>query len=247
MRLILLASILAWAAPTGKTLVDFEDGALPSGWTIKAPRPHSITAQSSIVRSGKFAGRFELRKGEAFINRGKPDGFRAELKERFNAPRGSEHWYSISLYLPKDFPIHDNRLVLSQWNAEPDPGEEELERSPPLSQRFIDGKFRILLYKEPLTKKLPATGRKVIYETKDFELGRWHDLIYHVKWSHNKDGFVRAWMNGKQIVDYNGPVGYDDKEGPYFKFGLYRDDVPETYVAYFDDYRRGKTRAEVER
>lgn len=225
--------------------VDFEDGKIPAGFVVKAPKPYSITVQKEIVRNGKYAARFELRKGDVFLSNGIPDGFRAELKDTYRATVGGEDWYSFSVYLPKDFPIHGNRFVFGQWNASPDnAAEEALERSPPLSQRFINGKFRITLYKEPLLKTFPAAGKKVIFETKDFALGRWHDFVYQIKWSH-KNGFVNAWRNGEKFLSYEGPIGYDDKEGPYFKFGLYRDDVPETYVAYFDDYRRGKTREEL--
>lgn len=243
---VLLLTSFAAAAPE-KLEVGFEDGKVPEVFVVKAPKDYSIQVQSEVVRKGKFAARFEIRKGDAFQDGSAHEGFRSELKDRYRATRGGEDWYSISFYLPKDFPIHGNRLVIGQWNAEPDDeAEEALGRSPPLSQRFINGEFRVQLYKEPITVKLPLAGRKILFRTKKLELGKWHDFVYHVRWSHKKDGFVKAWMNGKPIVDYNGPVGYDDKRGPYFKFGLYRDDVPETYVAYFDEYRRGKARKDVE-
>jgi hypothetical protein len=42
-------------------------------------------------------------------------------------------------------------------------------------------------------------------------------------------------------VDYEGPIGYDDEQGVWFKWGIYRghDDHPETVVLYHDEYRRG--------
>jgi len=45
------------------------------------------------------------------------------------------------------------------------------------------------------------------------------------------------WRNGKRVLNYRGPGGYNDDEGPFFKYGIYRNDVPETYVIYFDEYR----------
>ena len=65
--------------------------------------------------------------------------------------------------------------------------------------------------------------------------------MHQVRWSYREDGFVRSWLNGRQIVDYRGPVGYNDEVGPKFKFGLYRDNKEPTSVIYHDSYRRGRT------
>ena len=56
---------------------------------------------------------------------------------------------------------------------------------------------------------------------------------------------MNIWWNGRQIVRYSGPVGYHDDFGPYFKFGLYRDDSDQTYVAYFSRVRISARRGEV--
>lgn len=255
-RFVFVAGLLSAPvrALSPSAVFDFEDGTIPAAMIQKLPKPHNLTIQKEIVRKGKYAARFELRKGDLFFNPNlpsaggpRPDGYRAELMEAFTATPGETYWYAISLFIPEGFPKHLNRLVLGQWNAVAD-SEAELkaERSPPLSQRYIDGKFVIKLrHDRKRTQK--GNGKELaLFKTADLPLGKWNDLIYQVKWSWRKDGLVRAWLNGNQIADYKGPVGYNDKQGPYFKFGIYRDDVPETYVVYFDEYRRGRSRDDVE-
>jgi chitodextrinase len=52
----------------------------------------------------------------------------------------------------------------------------------------------------------------------------WYDMVYHVKWSQNSDGYLIAWMNGKKVLTYNGPTIYQD-QGCYLKLQNYR--VPD--------------------
>jgi hypothetical protein len=61
------------------------------------------------------------------------------------------------------------------------------------------------------------------------------------------DGFLQAWLNGRQVVDYRGPVGYaDDLEHVYFKIGLYRDTLSFPMTMLLARFRRGTSRAEVD-
>ena len=78
-------------------------------------------------------------------------------------------------------------------------------------------------------------------EPRDFPLGKWNDFVVQAKWSDNQDGFVNIWWNGKQIVEYRGPVGYELTTGPEFKFGLYHSDSDQTLVAYYNQVKSGDT------
>jgi len=233
-------------ADSTKLVIDFESGEIPKKLKPKLPHDYSLTIQSDVVRKGQYAARFELRKGDLFINNGKPDGFRSELKDKFRAQMGKEYWYRFSMFIPIDFPIHRNRLILSQWHGVAEYELGEVSRSPVLAQRFSEGKFYITLrYSEQKVQTSNNGIKKRIYKTKDLKLGIWNDFIYHINWSYQNDGFVNVWLNGKQIVSYTGPVGYNDKEGPYFKFGIYRNDIEETYTVYYDEYRRGLNRKDI--
>jgi hypothetical protein len=41
----------------------------------------------------------------------------------------------------------------------------------------------------------------------------WYDFVYHLKWSSGADGFFKAWVNGKQVVDRTGPTLYLSTDG----------------------------------
>lgn len=56
------------------------------------------------------------------------------------------------------------------------------------------------------------------------------NLVCNVRIDHAGAGFLRVWRDGVQVVDYAGPLGYNDSVGPYFKAGLYRQTSPTTGV-----------------
>ena len=62
-----------------------------------------------------------------------------------------------------------------------------------------------------------------------FEFGRgykdrWIMLVMNVKWAET-DGFVGIWMNGSQVINYNGSLPVKEADAVRFKFGPYRIDL----------------------
>lgn len=207
-----------------------------------ATNSYAVTRVDDVVRRGSYAVRFELRQGDKWR-----DTFRSEYKDIFAATMGKEYWYGISMLIPSDFPEHDNRNVVMQWHATRDKYLGESSRSPVLAFRYRSGILSITVRHSSKQIQNSNDGiHKVIYEQHNYTKGVWNDFIINSKWSYEDDGFVNVWLNGTKIVNYKGPVGYNDAVGPYFNFGIYRDDVPQTYVIYFDEYRRGKSYKDVD-
>lgn len=219
---------------------------LDSIWLTQSPaKPYSIRTTSDLRRNGEDSLRFEMRPGDTWINRAFTATCRDEISTEQFPPAISTRWYALSLYLPTNFPIEDVRLILAQWH-----GRWQLwqpGRIPPLSFRFVNGRFFIpLRYNaERIIRDPSSAPGATLFETSSFALGRWHDFIVQAKWSCREDGFVNIWWNNKQIVAYRGPVGYDEATGPELKFGLYRDDTDKTYVACFNHVKLGLTAADV--
>jgi hypothetical protein len=45
-------------------------------------------------------------------------------------------------------------------------------------------------------------------------------------------------MNGEQVVDYTGQIGYkSDLNTSYFRLGLYRDTMEVPMTVYYDDFQ----------
>ena len=78
--------------------------------------------------------------------------------------------------------------------------------------------------------------------------GQWVDMLYRVLGGGNGRGLVEIWANGAFIARVRGSIGYDDAAGPtqYFKIGHYRYPMAAATTLYFDDFRRGDSRAAVE-
>jgi hypothetical protein len=88
--------------------------------------------------------------------------------------------------------------------------------------------------------------RVPLFETREDLRGKWTDYRFQIRFSPREDGLIRAWMNGRQVVDYQGVNAYPENESTgyanpsafYFKMGLYRDLMAQPMVLYIDEYRK---------
>jgi hypothetical protein len=240
--IVFLQSLLGLSIPvqaactTPLTVRDFETGDF-SGWSTEFPKSYSGQIVTSPVRNGNYASRFEVRDGDYMYG-----GARSEFREVYTVPNGDDIWYGWSTYIPADWLDPDMGSVITQMHGSPDPGES---RSPPFAVRVEDGKLTITgryssVRNQPGNDGTPLTFYGPSYIEKEI----WHDFVVHVKWSYENDGYLDVWMDGNQIVDYNGPIGYNDYTGPYFKMGIYHIDT--IGVLYHDEYRRGCSYEEVD-
>lgn len=157
---------------------------------------------------------------------------RSELNERHRHPLGQDVWYSFSVYVPLDFPIQDTRLVMGQWKQTTIALWKK--HSPAVAQRFRNGRFQITINNDD--------GRQYLYEIGSADepalLGEWTSFVYHIRFDKGGDGRLEVWMNGEQVVDYTGQIGYrDDLNTSYFRLGLYRDTMDTPMTVYYDDVR----------
>lgn len=220
----------------GKKIADFwVPGEYGSGRYVSG----RLELQDKIVRSGKRALKMTLFKGDIRqCDPNKKCSERTELDSGKGPLMGEDTWYGFSFYIPEDFPIIDNRLVIGQWK------QVEADR-PIIAQRFKKGRFFITLHIEK--DKSGEVPGKTLFETREFKLGRWYDMVYNIKFTPEGNGYIRAWMNGKKIIDYHGKTAWADQEDRFYnKFGLYRDEWPEPMTIYFDNYTRGKSFKDVD-
>lgn len=244
----------------------FEAGAISSLWDATTlSMPGAITLESTIVRAGHGAVRVEVHSRDHFRlgKDGDPDTERDEIREAvgLESREGTPYEYSWSMYLPPDFPIVPVRLVVAQWkqnclspaafvaHIQQIAGEQaartaQLGRvpcdnnSPPLAIRYIGG---VLL----VTRSLGDTKIPLWQDERDLR-GHWIDFRVQARFTPQPTGRVKVWIDGKQVVDYTGVTanaepptsGYLSPSIYFFKFGLYRDVMPQPMTAYFDEYRK---------
>jgi uncharacterized membrane protein YgcG len=74
---------------------------------------------------------------------------------------------------------------------------------------------------------------------------QWYDFVYHVKWSSGSDGFFQAWVNGQQLLNFNGPTLYVG-QSCYLKLANYHTPLGLGVSVIHDRIVRGTTPADVE-
>ena len=228
---------------------DFESGDL-AGWGKEIGRDDSATVVSNPVRAGKYAARFELRKGDPIVANSK----RAELTLKKEPQFKVERWYGFSLFLPEDYHRDPTPEIVTQWHASPDRDQGEVWRSPPLAVLTRDGNWQVTWRWD--ADRIMKRNRPDGSQSKDlgqYKTGIWTDWVFHVKWSWQADGLLQVWQNGKKVIHYEGPIGYNDRRGVYFKTGIYKwvwkmtpekdQSTATTRITYVDEVRIGNEKA----
>jgi Polysaccharide lyase len=246
LALTIAAVALAGLSPAGSvadgrgatiSIADDFRGAVGPIWRLQRIRKDAIAVVRDPTGLDRDVLAITLRSGD--MADGARTTERAELSEAddLHLPTGTDVWYGFSVYLPPDFPVVDRRLVLAQWKQ--GCGDCTADHSPGIANRYRNGVFSITIQ--------DADRRVVLFEEKADIRGRWNHLVYHLKLVPRPDGFLQAWLNGRQVVDYQGPIGYaDDLDHVYFKIGLYRDNLAIPMTMLLSRFRRGTTRAEVD-
>jgi len=221
----------------------FETANLSKVWSTDRFVPGAVEMQTNIVRAGHGAAKITVHardKFEAGIN-GNKDSERAELREgtkQLVSKENVNYEYSFSEFVPTNFPIVPVRLVLAQWKQYCPEGGNCSDDSPVVAIRYVSGVLKITHQIGP--------HQTTLYETKEEARGQWLDFKFQIRFSTNETGRVKAWLNGKQVVDYTGVNAYPENAATgythpgrfYFKMGLYRDLMAEPMTIYIDEYRK---------
>ena len=218
---------------------DFEERDLSSVWVSARMAPGALSFQGEVVHNGQRAAQITLRSRDRF-EAATDEGPGNERDGRMEAPSiwsrmGRSYEYAFSLYLPRDFPIVETRLVIAQWKQLCEwtrcrPG------NPVVAIRYLGG----VLY---VTRR-NDDGQVKLYQSRGEMRGRWLDFRFVIRFSQGEDGSIDGWMNGEPIVRYRGVTAYRAARGYpkhglfYFKMGLYRDLMKEPMTIYLDDFRK---------
>lgn len=232
----LLASTTAIAVDAGYQ-DDFETDHLSNIWSTQRMEPHSYEIQSAHVRHGKKALKITVYQGDKTEKGGSGKlTERDELSEStlLRSKEGVMYEFGFSFFLPEDFPIVSTRLVLAQWKQVCPRGTVCRKFNPVLALRYQRGNLYLTL----------QTGekRKVLWVTEKEIRSQWQDFKLKVMFSRSKDGVVIAYLNNRELVNYQGVTSYQTNyynvNTYYFKMGLYRDQMPAPMSIYIDSYSK---------
>jgi hypothetical protein len=115
---------------------------------------------------------------------------------------------------------------LGQMHATEDKGE--MSTGPVLGFR-LEGSDTISVYTaSSLENPIKTAPKYILRASSKFARGVWHKVVVRMRFSPTK-GQLQWWQNGKEIINISGiGMGYVDKLGPYWKFGIYRSAVSPT-------------------
>jgi hypothetical protein len=162
-----------------------------------------------------------------------------------------ERWAGLSMWVPGWF----STAILTDWNILF--GWHGYGRAPTfmfaellhdnvlrIKSRTFDGSLDNVNWWSVSSETTHYTGK--------FPRAQWVDFVFNYRFDHRPVsaggiGFIRAWINGVQVIDYKGPVGYQANAGDpsaYFWMGSYAGDRNEHYrMYYYDEVRFGNSSA----
>lgn len=198
---------------------------------------YGMGVTNSLARNGSNALRLELRNEGSVV--------RSEIL--YGKPVPAEGWHGISLYLPSNSWQTDNDsdawAIITQFHGTPDSGDGK--RVPAIALSVIKGQL-ILAVSYSAKRYNTTPDGKARFDLGPVVKDKWLDFVYHIKHSYRSDGKLELWMNGKKVVNYNGPNTYNDAETPYLKMGVYKRNwtkATNKNVIFVDDVRMAGSNA----
>lgn len=158
-----------------------------------------------------------------------------------------EVWYGWAFMIPEDFIDNDENgtgfNVIAQWHDQSGTPENRSTNNPPISVLYgTDNGLTGIGIKYGLNDV-----NRHFMALEEIEKGVWYELIFHIGWSQDWDGFTEVWMDGELITNGTviGPNMHHWKPH-YWKAGLYRGEVGQDTTLtnnsiYYDEFRIGQS------
>ncbi|MFN7133012.1 MAG: polysaccharide lyase, partial [Myxococcales bacterium] len=204
---------------------DFETGDLSQYDRAQIVSADRATVVDSPVTQGRKALRVLVRHGDDPIN---ASGNRNELVKKTLEPVGSERWYRWFVMWPAGYPSVDTWQLFTQWHHTGNSG------SPPV-EFYVRGEQVRLSVGATIPWRAPLVR------------GRWHEFVFHVKWSPDpRVGFVELWYDGEPVLPKTYVATQFSGQLNYLKLGLYRNDtVTADGIVFHDGFVMGESLQDV--
>jgi hypothetical protein len=176
--------------------------------------------------------RFEVRPGDQ-------PSFDSSSVERSEISSGKEIEFGKIYTLSYKFMVEPGAELTSRWmllgqiHHRNDPGESG--GSPPFAIEVNGEIIRVIARSSTNEIRVSNASAKTLWkDDHPLERGRWYSMKFDLRFDPFGNGLVHMWIDGVQKLRYNGPIGYNDKEGGYLKIGIYRSAAPETVAVQYD-------------
>jgi hypothetical protein len=238
--LVAAAAVLALLALSGATQAsrppdwqgDFESADLTQWDAVQEVAAGRVTIEQSNVRQGRYAARFEVRRGDHWAGLA---GERAEVTKTVGETAGDESYWAWSTYFPASFASDPTAgfQMFTQWHSS--------SNTDPSGVTFQVAGDRLVVR---------VAGGASRQRWRQYDLGplvrsAWQDFVMHVRWGSGGDGVIDIWRDGTLVVSHAVGPNIGTGLSTYVKQGFYRPSTANTTVVYEDAMRYGTTMADV--
>ena len=188
-----------------------------------AEKPYSIALEGDVLR-------LEARQGD---RRQKPSEIKREIERSEVSFPANPFAFGKTYHLVFDMLFESGEPALArndkffQIHNVKDRGEVDL--GPAFAMQLERDRMRMVVRWDANAK---STGRGedhwVFEDNAKIQRDRWYAFDITIRFDPFGKGLVTVRRDGVQIVNYHGPLGYNDEQPPYFKVGIYRDSQPDT-------------------
>jgi hypothetical protein len=185
------------------------------GKTLSNGETLRLGKQTDPANSSRKALAFQIASSDPTTSGGK----RSELSFQKNIDPNKVYWIAFRAYV-RDW---GSETTPGLFGTQVHSGDNSRGLSPSFNISMSGRNFRFHLNYS--TSSSPSQSNKVAVRLTEYPIpfGRWADFV--IKFRHNTsgNGLLQAWMDGKQIVDYRGHLGYNTPGyRDYAKFGVYK-------------------------
>lgn len=191
-----------------------------------AGKDYSVGARRS--QNNNSVLRFEVKAGDR-ASFDKDDRDRSEATDSVHFPMGEVVWNAYRVKVADGFavPSEENSwFIIGQWH-----GSANDNRSPYIAAQ-MQGNDLVFL------RRFLSNGKQTareMYRMNNVPRNEWLNIVIEHKVSET-DGLLNIWLNGSQVVKFEGPLGYwDHQDAGYWKFGIYRSATDTNAVVEYRD------------
>lgn len=247
--------------------VIFDNGPTRQGYNNNiSPHKHAFDLNTEQVRYGNYSERYEVRDGDCGGSDCTSPRYRSEIMSKKNiASPNQEAWYGWSFYnknIPSFRRDKNPMIVVGQWKY----GQTD-SISPPIKFHHQDDGY-VWIQLDDMRRTKGTYWRTCKLWHMERNQGKWVDIVMQTNWGTDDNGYLNIWINGIQKCNYKGQIlanwrshypnsGHSwgkhltHRRGVYVSYTKrfrqnYPDEKLPTFIAYYDEFRQGKTRQEVD-
>jgi len=181
------------------------------------------------VRLGKMVDPLDASRKALMFQLGPNDpvtsgSHRSEIEFPAVVELNKTYWIAMSLYVFDWGTLSSGDEAL--FGAQVHSGNSNLGLSPSFSMVSYGSKGgrTLQIFRTYANGSNPSSSNEVMYRYPEIPIrfGRWMDFVFKFRHATDSSGLLQVWMDGEQIVDYRGPLGFNTPGyRDYAKFGYY--------------------------